>query len=88
MKPKKVTKNHNVPFTIDKKFLKYPFFQNAKRVRVDGKRIRKGLIYFKVKDLIDDGITSTSDLARTLGKSRRQIRRYLINMSLMQMIRD
>lgn len=86
MKPKKGEKNQNLPKIIDQKFLKYPFFQNARRVRIHGKRIKKGLIYFKVKSLIDDGITSTTDLARILGRSRKQIRRYLVNMSLMQMV--
>lgn len=39
-----------------------------------------------MKRLIDDGITSTTDLARILGRSSKQIRRYLANMSVMQMI--
>ncbi|MDE1873224.1 MAG: hypothetical protein KGH99_07085 [Thaumarchaeota archaeon] len=60
-------------------FFKYPFSQNTRRVRFHGKRTEKELVYFKIKDLIDEGITSTGELALRLGKSTRQTRRYLKN---------
>jgi integrase len=68
-------------------FFKYPFSQNTRRVRFHGKRTEKEMVYFKIKDLIDEGITSTGDLALRLGKSTRQTRRYLKKMARLRMVK-
>lgn len=68
-------------------FFKYSFSQNTRRVRFHGKRTEKEMVYFKIKDLIDEGITSTGDLALRLGKSTRQTRRYLKRMARLRMIK-
>ncbi|HKU33208.1 MAG TPA: hypothetical protein VJR22_05125 [Candidatus Nitrosotalea sp.] len=68
-------------------FCKYPFSKNTRRVRFHGKRTEKELLYFKIKDLIGTGITSTNELALHLGKSTRQTRRYLKAMARLRMVK-
>jgi hypothetical protein len=69
-------------------FCKYPFFQTKERkIRLHGKRKTKEKFYLEIKDLIDKDVTSTTELASRLGKSTRQIRRYLIIMSQLHMIK-
>jgi DNA-binding transcriptional regulator YhcF (GntR family) len=67
-------------------FLQYSF-SSARRVRFHGKRTEKEFIYFKIKDLVNQGITSTGDLALHLGKSPRQTRRYLKRMARLRMVK-
>lgn len=58
--------------------MKYPFSQNDdRRIRLYGKRRKKERVYLEILELINKGITSTNKLASMLGKSSRQIRRYL-----------
>ncbi|MGI0047430.1 MAG: hypothetical protein ACREBB_09640 [Nitrosotalea sp.] len=67
-------------------FYRYSF-SKTRRVRFHGKRTEKELVYFKIKDLINQGMTSTGDLALHLGKSTRQTRRYLKAMARLRMVK-
>lgn len=67
-------------------FLQYSF-SSARRVKFHGKRTEKEFVYFKIKDLVNQGITSTGDLALHLGKSPRQTRRYLKRMARLRMVK-
>jgi DNA-binding transcriptional regulator YhcF (GntR family) len=68
--------------------LKYPFFQKGDhRIRLHGIRRKKERVYLEIKDLIDKGTTSITELGSRLGKSTRQIRRYIKDMARLGMIK-
>lgn len=87
MEQNNVKKSQNFAQIGHDNFLKYPFSQNSKRIRFHGKRIEKELVYFKIKDLVNEGVTSTNELASRLGKSTRQTRRYLKKMARFRMVK-
>lgn len=68
-------------------FCRYSFSKNTRRVRFHGRRTEKEILYFKIKEMIDQGITSTGELALRLGKSTRQTRRYLKTMARLRMVK-
>ena len=84
-----VTPNQQIIAQIghDENFCRYPFSKNTRRVKFHGRRTEKELLYFKIKDLINTGTTSTNELALQLGKSTKQTRRYLKAMARLRMIR-
>lgn len=43
-------------------------------------------LMFKIKELIDDGVIRTKDISEKINRSKRQTRRYLVQMSKYQMI--
>ncbi len=67
-------------------FCRYSF-SKTRRVKFHGKRTEKELVYFKIKDLINQGVTSTSELALNINKSTRQTRRYLKAMARLRMVK-
>ena|GEM_PF-2083677 len=78
---KKETSTNHQPSKIGhyQKNLKYPFFKNSGSQRRITRK-RKDRAFLEIKKLIDAGVFSTSELASRLGRSRRQIRRYLVTM--------
>lgn len=62
-------------------------FSSSRRVRFHGRRTEKEKLYFKIKDLINQGITSTSELALYLNKSTKQTRRYIKRMARLRMVK-
>lgn len=69
-------------------FLKYPFSQKGeRRIRIRGTRRKKERAYQEIKKLIDEGTTSTSELASRLGKSTRQTRRLIKKMASLGLIK-
>lgn len=63
----------------------YPFIKKSGRKgRLRGKS--KDRAFLKIKCLIENGVTSTSGLAKRLGRSTRQVRRYLKEMAVRRMI--
>ncbi|MGI0060543.1 MAG: hypothetical protein ACREBJ_12330, partial [Nitrosotalea sp.] len=58
-----------------------------RRITIRGKRKKKERAYLEMKDLIDNGITSTTLLASTLGISTRQARRRMKNMALLGLVK-
>ncbi|MEK6931852.1 MAG: FaeA/PapI family transcriptional regulator, partial [Thermoproteota archaeon] len=43
-------------------------------------------LLIKIKDMMQDGVTRTKDIAASINRTERQTRRYLIEMSKMKMI--
>jgi hypothetical protein len=69
----------------DPNFCKYPFSQN--RIQFRGKRVKKDKVYSYIKDLIDEGVTSITDIAVKIGKERKQTRRYLQDMARLGLVK-
>ena len=79
---------HNVPNTAQighENFSRYSF-SSTRRIRFHGRKTEREKVYFKIKDLINQGVTSTTDLSLQLGKSTRQTRRYLKKMARYRMV--
>lgn len=69
-------------------FLKYPFFQKGeRRIKLRGVRRKKERVYREIKEIIDKGTTSTTELASILGKSTRQTRRLIGNMARLGLVK-
>lgn len=87
MEQKKSQENQKTAKIGHEDFFRYPFSQYDRRIKLHGKRIEKEIIYFKIKDLINEGVTSTNELSSRLGKSVRQTRRYLKKMARVRMVK-
>ncbi|MGI0070344.1 MAG: hypothetical protein ACREAN_08845, partial [Nitrosopumilaceae archaeon] len=64
MNLEKTPKKGNPAKIGHEEFFKYSLPQgNDRRIRFHGKKIERETIYFKIKDLINEGVTSTNELS-------------------------
>jgi hypothetical protein len=69
-------------------FSKYPFSQNpGYKITLHGKKVHKDKVYLHIKDLIDKETTNVTVLADKIGRTRKQTRRYIVDMARIGMIK-
>lgn len=88
MEQKRVPENQEKEKIGHYDFSRYSFPQSKElKIRLYGKRRTKERVYLEIKDLIDKEGTSITELASRLGKSTRQIQRYIKIMAQLRMIK-